>query len=271
MEDKIIWENSKALKLGENSRFRANSNLSELMESIKQNGILQPIVARQEDKTVIMGNRRLAAAVKLGLEHVPVRYLAGVDEKTLLILNLTENIQRKDINSIEIGRLADSMLKNTDFKLSVGELATAIGIPTNRVKTCLDAFKHLPSEFRDKVVHMEVGIGRKVGELPENIVFSILNWNRLYKTISADEMKLLFRKASDEIITVSQLGLIGRLYSAGMPFKKAIKEVDSYTIMRIDIIALRTELASVMKKEGIKGKNDLINRIVREKYPNLVY
>ena len=271
MEDKIIWENPNNLKIGENSRFRADSNLAELMESIKQNGILQPIVARKEDKQIIMGYRRWASAIKLGFEKVPVRYMEGIDDKTLLILNLTENIQRKDISSIEIGRICDIMVKNAKFKISISELAIAVGVPMNRIKTCVDAFKHLPAEFRDKVVHMEVGMGRKIGELPENIVFAILNFNRVYKKISADETKLLLKKASENLLSISQIALLGRLFSAGMPFKKAIKEIDIYTVMRIDLIAMKTELASVMKKEGISGKNALIIKIVKDRYPNLLY
>ena len=137
--EQIIFENPKDLVVGENSRFRAESNQSELMESIKQNGILQPIVARKEDKVVIMGNRRLAAATKLGLDFVPVRYMESIDDKTLLILNLTENIQRKDIEIKDVVANANSMLKARD------EI-----VFTSMVLKSAAHYRHMQSEFLKK-------------------------------------------------------------------------------------------------------------------------
>lgn len=269
--EQIIMEDPVKLKVGDNSRFRTDANLSELMESVKQNGILQPIVARFEDKKVICGNRRLAAAVKLELSSVPVRYLKGINDKQVEILNLLENIQRKDISSIEIGRKVDSLLKNTSFKISITEIATSLGMSVNRIKVCLFAFKALPEKFRDKMVHLINSQHKKYGELSENLIFSILNFSRLYKVINNKELNLFLEEALEEKLTIGQVNLIGKLYTSGMPFKLALKEVKNYTILRVDLPALKTELASVQKKEGIFTKNDLICKIIREKYPNLIY
>lgn len=270
-EEKIVWENPKNLIVDKNSRFRIDENLSELMESIKQNGILQPITARKEDKHIICGNRRLGAAIKLNLSRVPVRYLEGIDDKELLILNLMENLQRRDITSIEIGRQCDLMLKNSSFKLSMSELSTKLGVNTNRIRNCIIIFQRLPPEFRINVVHETSSPNRRYGDLPENIVSTILNFGSFFKPINDSQIKLLLRRSADDKITVSQLNLIGWMYMYGVPFNKAIKNYKLYKILRVNLIALRTELGFTMKKEKTMNQNEFINKIVSEKYPNLLY
>ena len=271
MTQEITLENPKNLIVGENSRFRANADLSELMESIKQSGVLQPIVARAEDKLVICGNRRLAASIKLNLSQIPVIYRSKVSEKEMLLLNLTENMQRKNISSIEIGRICDILLKNSEFNLSVGELATRLGVSNSRISACTRAFKQLPAEFRDKVVHIESSRERKFGDLPEQLVLCILNFSRSFKKIDDNELSLLLKTAANENLTVAQINLIGHLYTSGMPLKRALKDVYNYSILRINLMALKTELESVMKKEKIRVKSELISKVVKEKYPNLLY
>ncbi len=269
--ENIEYVNPKELVVGENSRWRVDSNLSELMEGIKQIGILQPIVARQEDKMVICGNRRLAAATKLGLDVVPVIFRKDIDDKRLLILNIQENIQRKDISSIEIGRICDTLTKESRFKLSIGELSTELGISENRVKVCLDVFRRLPSEFRNKVVYISKGEGRKYGELPENVVFAILNYNRSFKRIGEEDLKFFLKEAGERKLTVAQIRLVGLLAMKGSSFRKALKEVENYRVIRLDLVALKTELGDVFKKEKTNNQVELFTKIVGREYPNLLF
>ena len=58
---------------------------------------------------------------------------------------------------------------------------------------------------------------------------------------------------------------------AGMPLKQALKDVDLYQIIRINLPALKTELASVRKREGIYAKGELFIKIIKNSYPNLLY
>lgn len=270
-KEKIIFVDPSTLLKGPNSRWRVDENLSELMEAIKQEGIIQPICARSEDRKIICGNRRMAAATKLGLNLVPVRFIPNVSDKHLLIMNLQENMQRKDISSIEIGRQADEMLKNAKFKISLSELAVSLGVSDNRIKICLDAFKRLPEIYRKNVVHLDSARKRKFGDLPESIVKAILYWGRCYKSIDGHEMDLLLRESIDKKLTLSQIALIGKLFTGGMPLKMALKEVNLYTIARVNFVLLKTELSSVQKKEQTDGKQALFNKILRRVYPNLLY
>jgi len=270
-EQGIVYMNPKELKFRTNVRWRADSNLSELMESIKQHGILQPIQVRTEDKTIIYGHRRNGAAIKLGIEKVPVLFRSNISDKEANILNLLENMQRKDVTSLEIGRQCDLMLKNTEFNLSINELATAIGVSSNRIKVCLDVFKRLPEKYRKQVVHITDSKNRKYGQLPENVVYAILNFNRSWKNLSANELEYFLDVAASEKLTVSQIALVGRLMSGGMSFKCALKELNLYTVTRISLPMLKEELKNAMKIENVITKTDFCRKIFLKAYPNLVF
>jgi ParB family chromosome partitioning protein len=103
--------------------------LAELAESIKTQGIMQPILVRQISKTppkyeIIAGERRFRAAQLAGLNEVPVLVREVADENAA-IMALIENIQREDLNPLEealgVKRLLD------DFNLTHEQAATAIG------------------------------------------------------------------------------------------------------------------------------------------------
>lgn len=268
----IEYVNPNKLVFRENVRWRADSNLSELMESIKQHGIQVPIKARKEDQAIIYGHRRVAAAIKMQLKEVPIIYESNINDKECNILNLLENMQRKDVNSIEIGRQCDLMLREKKFNTSLSELAVALGVSDRRIKICLEAFKRLPEKYRDKIVHLTQARKRKFGELPENVVFAILNLSRKGRNIIGEkDLDLIFKETMDNKLTVSHINLLGLLINTGMPIKKAIKELDLYVISRLNFISLKTELANVQKKEGIFGKRELFNHLLKKTYPNLVY
>lgn len=101
--------------------------LDELAESIKENGILQPlVVVDREDGTfeLVAGERRLRAAKKIGQEQVPVIVKRATD-KEKAIYSIIENIQRSDLNCVEEA-LAYYKLMN-EYKLTQEEVAKKLG------------------------------------------------------------------------------------------------------------------------------------------------
>ncbi len=76
--------------------------LQQLADSIKEHGLLQPIVVRRVDDRyqIIAGERRLRAATKAGLEHVAAQ-VRDVDERQMAELAIVENLQRKDLSPLE--------------------------------------------------------------------------------------------------------------------------------------------------------------------------
>jgi len=115
----------------------SDESLSELAESIRENGIVQPIVVRQQEDRyeIIAGERRWRAAQKAGIFKVPVVVMDVPDDK-MLELALLENIQREDLNPIDEARayqvlLDEKNLRQEDLANRLGKARTTI---TNAVR-----------------------------------------------------------------------------------------------------------------------------------------
>lgn len=92
-------------------------SLQELSQSIKQQGVLQPIVVRALDNhrfEIIAGERRYRAAKMAGLEKVPV-VIHDIDDKTALAFGLVENIQRENLNPMDEARALSRLVEEFDL------------------------------------------------------------------------------------------------------------------------------------------------------------
>ena len=136
------------------------ARLEELTQSIKSNGIIQPIVVRQvgDRFQIIAGERRWRAAKRAGLLRVPVsvRTVAPGGAQSLLEMALIENIQREDLNPIEEAlayrRLAD------EFQFRQEDIATAVGKDRASVANYLRLLK-LPEHVRAEVATGRLSMG----------------------------------------------------------------------------------------------------------------
>ena len=110
--------------------------LKELADSVRQYGILQPLVVTRREVAkedgglaveyeLIAGERRLRASKIAGLAQVPVLIRVGDDSKTKLELAIIENIQREDLNPVDRARAFDRLIKEFNFKHT--EIAKKIG------------------------------------------------------------------------------------------------------------------------------------------------
>lgn len=103
------------------------NSLNELVLSIKEHGIIQPILVRpisEGEYEIIAGERRWRAAQKAGLNSVPV-IIKEVEDVKMVEIALVENIQREDLNPIELARAYKMILDN--FDLTQEELAIKVG------------------------------------------------------------------------------------------------------------------------------------------------
>ncbi|WP_336047540.1 ParB/RepB/Spo0J family partition protein [Streptomyces sp. CA2R101] len=119
--------------------------LAELVTSIKEVGLLQPVVVRQTGPgryELIMGERRWRACREAGLEKIPAIVRATDDEK-LLLDALLENLHRAQLNPLEEAAAYDQLLK--DFKCTHDELADRIGRSRPQVSNTLRLLKLSPS------------------------------------------------------------------------------------------------------------------------------
>ena len=101
--------------------------LKELSDSIKSQGIIQPIVVRlvAEDKyEIIAGERRWRAAQLIALQEIPV-VIKDIDDRTAMAIALIENIQREDLNALEESEALKRLLE--EFSMTHQQVADAIG------------------------------------------------------------------------------------------------------------------------------------------------
>jgi ParB family chromosome partitioning protein len=123
------------------------SALAELKESIKGNGILQPILVRKRNDRyeLIAGERRLRAARELGWQKVPVLIKEASDEHSLEIA-LIENIQRKDLNPMEEARAYMRLMR--DYEMTQEKIGEKLGKNRATVANLLRLL-NLPEEIQE--------------------------------------------------------------------------------------------------------------------------
>jgi ParB family chromosome partitioning protein len=151
-----------AIELIRPNRFQprrrfGEEDLNELAVSIKEQGILQPLLIRkdQDGYELIAGERRLRAAKRAGLRNVPVM-LKAVDEERLLELSLVENIQRENFNPIEEAEAYHQLI--TRFNLTQEQAAARVGKSRSAVANFL-RLRQLPDQIKSDIVDGSLSMG----------------------------------------------------------------------------------------------------------------
>ncbi len=218
--------------------------LTELAESIKAQGVIQPIVVREIGKNkyeIIAGERRWRAAGQAGLAEVPV-VLREVDDRAVIAMALIENIQREDLNPLEealaLSRLID------EFSLTHQQAAEAVGRSRAAVSNLLRLLE-LPEEIRKLLEDKKLEMGHA----------------RALLTLAAPAAIALARDAADNGLSVREVERRAQQLAQGkIPAKKAIapaKKADA------DIASLERELsdrlgAKVAVQHGRGGRGKLV-------------
>ncbi len=124
-------------------------DLLTLVNSIKENDLLQPVIAKKnQDNTItlIAGHRRLEAHRRLGLQTIKVIILKDITDKELASYSLIENTHRKDLTYIEIAHQYDRLLKDKVFN-TIQDLALAVGQDKSQVGKIINLLK-----LSDKII-----------------------------------------------------------------------------------------------------------------------
>ena len=122
-------------------------SLAELAGSIRTLGLIQPLTVRRESDesyTIISGERRYRASQMAGLETVPV-YVRKVDDNTMLEMALVENIQRQDLNALEIAFTFQRLME--ECSITQEALADRVGKKRSTVANYVRLLK-LPAELQ---------------------------------------------------------------------------------------------------------------------------
>ncbi|MBX4869186.1 MULTISPECIES: ParB/RepB/Spo0J family partition protein [Rhizobium] len=129
-------------------RFFDDTELHDLASSIRQHGIVQPIVVRtmsQDRYEIIAGERRWRAAQLAGLIEIPV-IIRDVDDKTALEIAIVENVQRADLNPLEEALGYEQLI--AEYGYTQNDLGEIIGKSRSHVANSLRLLK-LPDPVRD--------------------------------------------------------------------------------------------------------------------------
>lgn len=141
--------------------------LSELVESVTRNGVLQPIIVRalEDGYELIAGERRWRAAQQAGLATIPAIVRPASDNESLE-LSLIENIQRQDLNPMEQAKAYKNLIER--FGLTQEEAAARLGKKRSSVANILRLLD-LPADIQDAVSRgtLSMGHARAILALPE--------------------------------------------------------------------------------------------------------
>ena len=182
----------------------STERLEELAVSIREKGIIQPLVVRKKSDhyELIAGERRWRAAQKAGLRDVPV-VIQDVSEDTALEMALIENIQREDLNAVEEAEAYREL--QDKFGLSQEELAKRVGKDRSTIANSLRLLK-LPAEIKRDIVEERLAMGHA-------------------RALLALDSPELLKKAREEIIkgelTVRAVENLVKRLKVNRPAKKA--------------------------------------------------
>jgi ParB family chromosome partitioning protein len=220
------------------------SRLTELAESIKAQGVIQPIVVRELGRDryeIIAGERRWRAAQQAGLKDIPV-VVREVDDRAVIAMALIENIQREDLNPLEEAQALTRLID--EFSLTHQQAAEAVGRSRAAVSNLLRLLE-LPDDIRKLLEARQLEMGHA----------------RALLTLAAPAAIALAREAAEQGLSVREVERRAQLLAQGkLAARKAAtpaKKTDA------DIATLERELAEclgakVQVQHGRGGRGKLV-------------
>ena len=133
-------------------------SLEELAESLREIGIIQPITLRkmaEGDYQIIAGERRYRASVMAGLKSIPA-YIRTADDENVMAMALIENIQREDLNSMEVALACQNLLEV--YNMTQEQLSSRIGKKRATIANYIRLLK-LPAEIQVALKNKQIDMG----------------------------------------------------------------------------------------------------------------
>lgn len=212
--------------------------LEQLAESIKNEGLLQPIIVRKAKSgfEIVAGERRWQACKKAGLKKVPAKVVDLDDEQTLRVA-LVENLQRSDLNAIEEARGYKELMKAGD--LTQSEVAQAVSKSRSTIANALRLLD-LPEETQELVFEGKISAGhaRAVLSVPDK-----------------DRRVSFAQKIADEGMSVREAERLAVLLASGNAerAKRPVAPRSFKTVAR----ALRKKLSTNVRVKTVGGRNKI--------------
>jgi ParB family chromosome partitioning protein len=212
--------------------------LEGLAQSIRQNGIIQPLVVRRsaDGYQLIAGERRWRAAQKAGLHKVPC-IVREVAEENLLEMSLIENIQREELNPIEEANAYRNLLESRS--LTQEEVAHRVGKERSSITNALRLLK-LPSEIQRFVENEDLSMGHA----------------RALLAIESEEAQIkLARRITEKRLSVRATEqLVKQQAAAGTPIKRSVSnDTDTANVLAAEAKLSKRLEAPVKIRRGKAG------------------
>ena len=202
--------------------------MQELAESIRQQGIIQPITVRQlgpNQYQLISGERRLQASKLAGLEAIPA-YVRKADDQQMLELALIENIQRENLNAIEIALSFQRLVSECNLKQE--ELGERVGKKRTTVTNYLRLLKLPP----------DIQIGLRDNKITMGHARALVNIE------TVEQQLAVFRRVVDEDLSVRRVEEIARDLAKPPKRKDNLVDPADRTELHEDLKQLETRLRS---------------------------
>ena len=242
-EDGSMWLDPALLKPNpKQPRIEFNQKqLDELCESIKVNGILQPIIiedAGDGSFYIIAGERRTRAAKMAGLTKVPVQ-LRKFDEQQKLEMALIENIQRADLNPIEEATAYYNLIQMGD--LNQEEVAKRVGKARATVANAIRLLK-LPEDIQHALINGQITSGHA---------------RALLMVKNDADMRVMFAKILGSGLSVREAEALAETYNGGG--RAAAKKDDNKKVQKKDpdVLAFEQELRNIFGTRDVSLKGDI--------------
>ena len=222
------------------------AKLTELAESIKAQGVIQPIVVRELSPgkfEIVAGERRWRASQEAGLAEVPV-VVRELDDRTVIAMALIENIQREDLNPLEEAQSLQRLIN--EFSLTHAEAAEAVGRSRAAVSNLLRLLE-LPPAIRALLEARRLEMGHA----------------RALLTLSPELASKLASEAAEQGWSVREVEHRAQQFAAGKVPVIGRKAKPGKAAPQPDIASLETELSEnlgtkVTIAHGRGGKGKLI-------------
>ncbi len=173
--------------------------LAELTDSLKQSGLLQPILVRRKGDGIyelISGERRWRAAKEAGLETIQAVIRNCGDEESV-VLALVENLQRADLNPMEIARAYHRMMN--EFGLTQDIIARRVGCERSSIANIVRLIQ-LPSEIQQLIESNQLSMGHA------KVILSLPGQNEQLRVAQIVVSKALSVRETEKFIEVSLTG-----------------------------------------------------------------
>jgi len=240
----------------------AEDDLQQLAESIKNQGVLQPLLVRHDEAgyELIAGERRLRAAKRAGLTQVPV-VIKRVSDGKLLEMSLVENIQRENLNPIEEAEAYHRLI--TQLNLTQDQASARVGKSRSAVANFL-RLRQLPEQIKTSIIDGTLSMGHARALLgTESSAQQLAAWRAVItKALSVRETENLVRRMKAE---------------KKKPKAAGDRSEQIYLARLAEDLSRHFGTKILIKKDGQKGKveiefynNDdlerLINRLKQSQY-----